>query len=206
MMRIARNRTNRVPERRSGLLSGVLLGALLTLFVSVLIYAAYQFLQLGRAALTTVPKMPPLSLPQLVRSVPAAQGEQDTYTLAGSSPISSKQTSELAAALGDRVTILVMGVDSRPDENVSRTDTIILATLNPSTGAAGMLSLPRDLLVPVPGMTDTVKINTIHVLGEINRYPGGGPAMLRDTISAISDIPSTTTCVSTSRVSNRSST
>ncbi|HEY3290769.1 MAG TPA: LCP family protein, partial [Anaerolineae bacterium] len=50
---------------------------------------------------------------------------------------------------GQRVTVLVMGIDQRPVENASyaNTDSLILLTMNPISKTAGMLSIPRDLWV-----------------------------------------------------------
>jgi hypothetical protein len=53
-----------------------------------------------------------------------------------------------------RVTVLLMGLDYRDWEAGSgapRTDTMILATLDPLTQTAGMLSIPRDMCVNIPG-------------------------------------------------------
>jgi LCP family protein required for cell wall assembly len=82
-----------------------------------------------------------------------------------------------------------MGVDARPGQKIARTDTIMILTLDPKTGSAGMLSLPRDMLVSVPMLTDTVKVNTVYVIGEIRNYPGGGPELLRDTVSELIGYP-----------------
>lgn len=83
----------------------------------------------------------------------------------------------------NRLTVLVMGVDNRPGEPVGRTDTIMLVGINPQTGQAGMVSLARDLLVSIPGRANKAKINTAHLYGEIGKYPGGGPALLRETVA-----------------------
>ena len=82
-----------------------------------------------------------------------------------------------------------MGVDNRPDEPVARTDSIMVLTLNPKTGAAGMLSIPRDVLVNVPALNDTIKINSAHVYGEIYKFPGGGPELLRQTVAELIGYP-----------------
>jgi LCP family protein required for cell wall assembly len=66
----------------------------------------------------------------------------------------------------ERITVLVLGIDQRPNEDPStaRTDTMILLTLDPLTQSAGMMSIPRDLFVPMPdGRQD--RINTAHVYG-----------------------------------------
>lgn len=81
-----------------------------------------------------------------------------------------------------RVTVLILGIDQREgEEDVWRTDTMILATLDPVTMRAGMLSIPRDLWVPIPGYTEN-RINTAHALGDAYRHPGGGPALAVETV------------------------
>jgi len=88
----------------------------------------------------------------------------------------------------DRVNILLLGVDSRPDEPVdlARTDTIILATIDPVHKTAGMVNIPRDLLVSIPvGPGSAVvqdRVNTAHRYGTYYKYPGGGPALAKRTI------------------------
>ncbi len=168
------------PGQRA-LWSGLLLGALLTLFMVALVYVAYLFLSWGRTAVAQVPEMGPLALPKLVQAVPASDSAEP-----GASgilfPSAERPPEEAAPTLRDRVTVLLMGVDARPGQTVARTDTIMVITIDPQSGSAGMLSLPRDMLVSVPILSDTVKINTVHVIGEIRDYPGGGPALLRDTV------------------------
>jgi LCP family protein required for cell wall assembly len=83
-----------------------------------------------------------------------------------------------------RVTILLLGTDNRPNEPVGRTDTMMVLTVDPQTHTAGIISLARDLLVPLPGYTNFAKINSAHVLGEVNKYPGGGPALARATVAS----------------------
>jgi LCP family protein required for cell wall assembly len=66
----------------------------------------------------------------------------------------------------DRITVLLLGIDQRPgeDPNTARTDTMMLLTLDPQSKSAGMMSIPRDLYLPLPdrGMD---RINTAHVYG-----------------------------------------
>jgi LCP family protein required for cell wall assembly len=84
----------------------------------------------------------------------------------------------------NRVNILVMGLDYRDweGEGPSRTDTMMLLTLDPVSRTAGMLSIPRDLWVNVPGY-DYGKINTAYYLGELYKLPGGGPALAEKTVN-----------------------
>ena len=81
-----------------------------------------------------------------------------------------------------RVTVLLLGIDERPDENgPSRTDTMMVLTLDPATNMAGVLSIPRDLWVPIPGYSEE-RINAAYRLGELYDHPGGGPALARETV------------------------
>jgi LCP family protein required for cell wall assembly len=83
------------------------------------------------------------------------------------------------------INILLLGTDERPDEySPPRTDTIILLSFNPNTGAVGMISMPRDLWVPIPTLNTTTKINTAYMLGEMSDYPGGGAQLIKDTVSS----------------------
>jgi len=87
----------------------------------------------------------------------------------------------------ERVNILLLGVDQRPDEAglPTRTDTMLVLTIDPYGKTAGLLSLPRDLWVPIPlanGSVINERINAAHVLGETTNYPGGGPALAKKTV------------------------
>ncbi len=89
----------------------------------------------------------------------------------------------------ERVNILLLGVDRREDETgPSRTDTIIVATIDPETKTAGMLSIPRDLWVTIPGYGEN-RINTANYLGDRDKYPGGGPALAKKTVQYNLGIP-----------------
>ncbi len=88
----------------------------------------------------------------------------------------------------ERVNVLLLGIDKRPDEQYARTDTMILITIDPATGKGGMLSIPRDLWVTVPGYGEN-RINTAHYLGDRNGYPGGGPALAMKTVQYNLGVP-----------------
>jgi len=90
-----------------------------------------------------------------------------------------------------RVTILLLGLDYRDwasDEGPSRSDTMMLLTLDPLTNTAGMMSIPRDLWSAIPGFQHG-KINTAHYLGEAYNLPGGGPGLAVDTVEHLLGVP-----------------
>ena len=74
---------------------------------------------------------------------------------------------QLAAAKPGRpLTILIIGSDRRvgqPDLG-ARSDTLLLVRLDPTSGSISMLSVPRDLMVDIPGYGQN-KINAAYSLG-----------------------------------------
>lgn len=91
-----------------------------------------------------------------------------------------------------RVSLLVVGLDYsdwRENSGPPRTDTMILLSLDPLTMSVGMLNIPRDLWVAIPGGFGYGKINTAYPLGEANQWPGGGAGLAMDTVEALLGIP-----------------
>jgi len=92
----------------------------------------------------------------------------------------------------DRITVLVMGLDYRDwvsGEGPPRTDSMMLITVDPVARTAGMLSIPRDLWVEIPGFFEHNRINTAYFLGEANRLPGGGPGLAMRTVENLLGVP-----------------
>ena len=85
-------------------------------------------------------------------------------------------------------TFLILGIDRPPQgTNTSRTDTIILVKVAPTTPTVRMLSIPRDLWVQIPGVGEN-RINTAHFFAEANQ-PGSGPAATALTVQEDFGIP-----------------
>jgi LCP family protein required for cell wall assembly len=79
------------------------------------------------------------------------------------------------------VTFLLLGSDKRSGETYFRTDTIVIAAVRPASGQVTLVSVPRDLYVYIPS-TGMDRINAAYEYGEMYHYPGGGAALLKDTI------------------------
>ncbi|HMK09874.1 MAG TPA: LCP family protein [Anaerolineales bacterium] len=91
----------------------------------------------------------------------------------------------------DRITILVMGLDYRDWETgagAPRTDSMMLVTIDPVARTAGMMSIPRDLWVDIPGFEHN-RINTAYFLGESYNLPGGGPELAMKTVENLLGVP-----------------
>ena len=87
-----------------------------------------------------------------------------------------------------RTNILLLGTDDSPERGaLGRTDTIILTTVVPLKPYVGMLSIPRDLWVAVPGVGDQ-RINTAYFFAEANQ-PGSGPEAATQTIRENFGVP-----------------
>lgn len=81
----------------------------------------------------------------------------------------------------ETVNFLLIGSDKRPGSSY-RTDTLVIAVIWPNDGQVSLISIPRDLWIYIPtvGMQ---RVNTAYQSGEIYGYAGGGPGLLKDTIS-----------------------
>lgn len=79
------------------------------------------------------------------------------------------------------VNILLIGRDTPKDSGTYRTDVMIIASINKTASAVTLLTLPRDLFVYIPGWTMN-RINTAAAHGDAIGYPGGGVALLEQTI------------------------
>jgi LCP family protein required for cell wall assembly len=90
-----------------------------------------------------------------------------------------------------RVNILIIGLDYRDWElglGAPRSDTMILLTIDPLAKTAGMLSIPRDMWVNIPGFGYS-RINTAYSSGEGSELPGGGPELARKTVEQFIGVP-----------------
>jgi LCP family protein required for cell wall assembly len=135
------------------------------------------------------PDVPELVLeptPEVVATVPPELGEQ------GDKPLQEKGRPKAKGWDGSsRVNLLVMGLDLRDWEDeggAPRTDTMILLSLDPTSRTAGMLSIPRDLWVDIPGF-DPAKINQAYRYGELYDAKGGGPGLAMKTVENLLGMP-----------------
>jgi len=133
-----------------------------------------------------------------VSSLPENAGEATSVPQAGEPTTSPSEGVQATVEPGDgipesqwqgseRVTVLVMGLDLRDweaGESAPRTDTMMLLTIDPLSKTAGMLSIPRDLFVEIPGFGFD-RINTAYRSGEVYQLPGGGAALAVETVEKL---------------------
>ncbi|MGC1375975.1 MAG: LCP family protein [Anaerolineales bacterium] len=101
-----------------------------------------------------------------------------------------------------RVNVLVLGLDTAVTTDANgnilpssadrtgppHSDTMIVLTLDPQTKTAGMISIPRDLWVSIPGFGYS-RINTAYADGVGAKLPGGGPALAMKTVEQVLGVP-----------------
>ncbi len=73
----------------------------------------------------------------------------------------------------DRVNVLILGMGGPGHDGPFLTDTIIIASIKPSTNQVAMISIPRDLGVDIPGY-GWHKINHANAYGEAKQKDWGG--------------------------------
>lgn len=79
-----------------------------------------------------------------------------------------------------RTNVLLLGIDARAGETMARTDSIIMASIDPKTKQIALLSIPRDTRVKIPGH-GWDKINSASVYG--------GPEMTAKVVSDLVGVP-----------------
>ena len=139
--------------------------------------------------LTPLTTAMPTSAPRRTAPQTAAVAEQPVATPV---PPTARPTRAPGAGLPSitdprQIQILLLGIDQRSatgDPGPFRTDTMMLVSVNPARKSVGVLSLPRDLWVDIPGF-EPGRINTANFIGDGNAYPGGGgPALAMETVAA----------------------
>jgi LCP family protein required for cell wall assembly len=92
---------------------------------------------------------------------------------------------EPETAVGERVTFLLVGVDSGFERDWALTDTMLVVSVDPD-GTSAMISVPRDLYgVRLPdGRTYDDKLNSLLSVADGNpdQFPSGGANTLKETI------------------------
>ncbi len=94
--------------------------------------------------------------------------------------IFNKSSTELKGQKEDRIDVLILGQGGPGHDGPYLTDTIIVASYKPSTQQVAMMSIPRDLLVNIPGYGNR-KINNANAFAEAKKS-GSGPELTKTVI------------------------
>ncbi len=128
------------------------------------------------------PATPPPPDTQVPVATPITQTVSYTPTPTGAPPPTVVPVKDRGLVPPSALNILIMGTDRRSESQTNwRTDTLILVSVDQETKSVGMLSIPRDLWVQIPGIGAN-RINTADFYGEYYHLPGGGPVTIKRTI------------------------
>jgi len=136
----------------------------------------------------------PVRLPaigaQPISTVPAINATPVRLPAMGGHPIPTLMpTVPVRPVSGEPLNVLLLGSDRRPGEGwQTRSDAIVVVRLDPARQRIALLSLPRDLVVNIPGY-GYARINAATVYGESDPYAGGGMELARATVSALLGLP-----------------
>jgi polyisoprenyl-teichoic acid--peptidoglycan teichoic acid transferase len=87
----------------------------------------------------------------------------------------------------DRINILLLGIGGKGHDGGFLSDTIMLASLQPSSKKVSLISIPRDMTVPIENM-GWRKVNHINAYAEFEKEGSGGLAVSQ-ALSDILDTP-----------------
>jgi len=94
---------------------------------------------------------------------------------------------------GQRINVLIIGVDTTSKRTATLTDTMMVASLDPTGGSVSMVSIPRDLInVPLGnGNVYGPKLNSLMSYADrhADQFPNGGLWALQDAAGALLGIP-----------------
>lgn len=94
---------------------------------------------------------------------------------------------ELKGEEEDRINVLLLGIGGKGHDGGQLTDTIMVASIKPSTNQIALFSIPRDLAIPLEGM-GWRKINNVAALAEA-KEPGSGGIAASQAIGHLLDAP-----------------
>jgi LCP family protein required for cell wall assembly len=177
------------PSPRPRPVMAIGLGLLLVFFLGGFAYASVLFFETTRAIALNAPQWSRRGESEIGDIVRATGDESmlaDRQEAAAHTGLPDVTAPLWSVGSGQgRINILLLGIDQRPQEKgYYRTDTMIVFTIDPASGDIGMLSIPRDLWVTIPGYGEG-RINTAHVVGDLQKRPGGGPALAKETVAQL---------------------
>ncbi len=152
----------------------ILAGGMISVF-AFLVVAMFVVLRAPQSAQVAIPTANLMPTPVDARSEFIADGRRvgvDVLKLDDGSLI------EIVPWDGkSRYTIIIAGLDRRDDQinERPRTDLLMLLSIDPQTESVGLLSIPRDLWVEIPGFEERDRINRAYFLG--------GTQLLQQTVS-----------------------
>ena len=171
-------------------MKGLFLTILVLFFVLSLFGAYYSYTFFYKMESNHIPMLEALTVRQRATSTPGGD-EEETLDTQIFNEVLDGAVAPATWNGSDRVTMLIMGLDLRDIQagvDYGRTDTMIVMSLDPVNKTAGIISVPRDLWVIIPGFTAN-KINSAYTYGEGYNLPGGGAELAMRTVEKVIGVP-----------------
>ncbi len=105
----------------------------------------------------------------------------------GGSSFFAEGKSELKGEGDGRINILVAGMGGTNHPGGMLTDSIMVVSIDPKNKSLAMLSIPRDLYVPIADHNYSAKINETYSIGEKEKK-GSGANLMKKTIGSVLDL------------------
>ena len=132
--------------------------------IGCVLYAESILNLINRADHEVLETMSEEAYQQLLASMQETIPEDFTGEVMDESDVDWGEAQELLETNDDVINILLIGQDTRSREERSRSDTLILVTVNKSAKTISLTSFMRDLYVQIPGYRDN-RINAAYVFG-----------------------------------------
>ena len=155
--------------------------------IAILLGGLVALVAVGRAAMNYQPfaAAPPVNLEQEMPRpglTPGRVAEIEVLSQDSLKPYMAAITRGVdTPPLTETENILLAGIDSRPWAHGGRTDALVVVVMHRKSGHVGLVSIPRDLLVAIPG-DEPNRINTVYAKGRKVGGPERGVALLRQVI------------------------
>jgi len=138
------------------------------------------------------PAPTPVAVPlPLTTKPPSSQLDSSSAPFEAAGPTDLQATPQPSSPAG-RLTILLLGIDQRPDQagaggDPGRTDSMLLVSVEYDAHTASMVSIPRDSFVAIPGHGND-RVNAAYTFGEIDQR-GSGPQLAKRTVAQVFGVP-----------------
>lgn len=116
--------------------------------------------------------------------------------ISGRNPVSQVvglvfNSGKLVGEKDGQVNVLLLGVGGAGHEGPYLSDTIIIASVKTATSEVSLISIPRDTMISIPGISGEYKINNAYALATAKYGPKVGLAQARIAVSDLTglDIP-----------------
>jgi polyisoprenyl-teichoic acid--peptidoglycan teichoic acid transferase len=111
----------------------------------------------------------------------------ESINIFGNSGLTLNQNKLLQGEADNRINILLLGIGGEGHDGPYLTDTMVLASIEPKENKVALISIPRDLSVPIPGY-GWRKINEADSFGEV-KAKGKGGEFAAEVVSKVFNLP-----------------